>query len=604
MSAPMALPHHDGSPLYTEAGRVELGSTVRVWVRVPAGTPLTSVHVRTTPDGDPIFTAAAVDPARQGRSLGGYGATDAWWYADVPVHNPVTNYRFLLRNGDGTVWLNAAGVWDHDVPDADDFLLVSYHPGPQWAVDAIVYEIFPDRFGRAGSSTEPAPDWALPCDWDRDPVIGTGEATPRQFYGGTLDGIAAHLDHLQSLHVDTVYLRPIFPGRSNHRYDASTFDEVDPLLGGEAALARLAAAIHARGMRLIGDITTNHCGDSHEWFRAARSGSDREMFFFRPDGSYECWYGIPTLPKLNWSSQLVRDRMSTVLRRWLEYYDGWRVDCANMTGRQGAQQLTREVATQLREVVTSVRPDALLLAEHNYDASADLDAGGWHGNMNYSGLLRPLWSWLRGEALALPDFLGVPGGVPVRDGVATVASMRSFAAKASWASTSRSWQLVDSYDTPRIATITGSRERQLVAAGLQATLPGAPMLCGGSEFGLTANFGEFARTPMPWNRPHDRNDELLAQYRSLFGLRATEPALRRGGLRWLHAGADLLVFLRETERESLLVAAARAEHDAVTLPIDAPLSHVYGAPAVEPDNGRVRLSAGGPGIRIWRIGGR
>ncbi len=79
-------------------------------------------------------------------------------------------------------------------------------------------------------------------------MIGRGPETPYQFYGGDLDGITARLDHLDRLGVNTVYLTPIFPARSNHRYDAATFDRVDPLLGGDAALARLADAVHAPGL--------------------------------------------------------------------------------------------------------------------------------------------------------------------------------------------------------------------------------------------------------------------------------------------------------------------------------------------------------------------
>ena len=71
--------------------------------------------------------------------------------------------------------------------------------------------------------------------------------------------------------------RPVFPGESNHRYNATTFAEVDPLLGGDAAYARLSSAVHARGWRILGDLTTNHTGDTHEWFRrcARRRGRTR-----------------------------------------------------------------------------------------------------------------------------------------------------------------------------------------------------------------------------------------------------------------------------------------------------------------------------------------
>ena len=66
--------------------------------------------------------------------------------------------------------------------------------------------------------------------------ISNRPARSAQFYGGDLDGVREHLDHLESLGVNLLYLTPVFPARSNHRYDASTFDHVDPLLGGDEAL--------------------------------------------------------------------------------------------------------------------------------------------------------------------------------------------------------------------------------------------------------------------------------------------------------------------------------------------------------------------------------
>ena len=78
----------------------------------------------------------------------------------------------------------------------------------------------------------------------------------------------------------------MFPGRSNHRYDASTFDVVDPLLGGDEALASLSRAVHARGMRILGDLTTNHTGAGHEWFaraQADRSSEEASFYYWTDD---------------------------------------------------------------------------------------------------------------------------------------------------------------------------------------------------------------------------------------------------------------------------------------------------------------------------------
>ena len=160
----LSQPHHDGSGLYVSDLRPRLGDTVTVRVRVPHEADVTAVRARVTPDAEPVFVDAVAD-----RITG----TETWWRAEITCHNPVTGYRFLLE-GDATPyqWLNGTGVHRRDVPDAADFRLVTFTPPPAWADDAVVYQVFPDRFARSGSSDDagrPAPDWAVPAEWD-DPV--------------------------------------------------------------------------------------------------------------------------------------------------------------------------------------------------------------------------------------------------------------------------------------------------------------------------------------------------------------------------------------------------------------------------------------------------
>ncbi|MFI7446568.1 glycoside hydrolase family 13 protein [Nonomuraea sp. NPDC049714] len=585
-------PHHDGSALYVSSQTPRLGDTVTVRVRAPRAAGVTGVLVRVVQDGEPRYARAAV---ATGVSSGGYGRTDVWWQAEIVAANPVTRYRFLLSTPRGRQWLTAAGPVTHDLTDASDFRLVCHDPPPAWMRDSIVYQIFPDRFGRSGAEREP-PSWALPSRWDHDPVIPSGPGTSRQLYGGDLDGIVPHLDHVRSLGADTVYLTPVFPARSNHRYDAAAFDRIDPLLGGDQALHRLAGALHARGMRLIGDIVTNHTGDAHPWFTAAMSDAhapERVMYHIDPvTGDYEAWWGVKSLPKLDWGSELVRTRMREALTRWVPPFDGWRVDVANMTGRRAAADHTHEAAALLRRALPAT---AALIAEHSHDASPDLDRDGWHGTMNYGGFTRPVWAWLRGDDLDLDHFLGVPGGVPRHDGRDTLATFRSFASHMSWRSYVHSWQLLDSHDTSRVRTVTGSRERHLIALGLQATLPGTPMVFAGSEYGLTGVNGEHSRTPMPWNRPADQDLATLAGYRDLLGLRRAEPALRHGGLRWLHADADCLVFARECEQDTLLVCARRGPGS--PLRFEGRMETVYNS------CDRDVLAGAGPALLVWRPGG-
>jgi alpha-glucosidase len=599
MSNLLEQPAHDGSALYVADQSPGLGDVVPVLVRAPAVAGVKAVWVRTTPDGEPHFAPATVDRR---------DATETWWRAEVEVRRPVTGYRFLLDTGCGPRWLTAAGLSSHDVPDRTDFRLVAYAPPPAWAADAVVYQIFPDRFARsAAAATRSVPDWAVPSDWD-DPVIGRGPRTPHQFYGGDLDGVVEHLDHIESLGANTVYLTPVFPAESNHRYNAAAFDRVDPLLGGDEALARLAAAVHGRGLRLLGDITTNHCGETHPWFRAAAAdpaAPERELFYFEGD-DYESWLGVSSLPKLNWASPELRRRFADeVVPRWLAApwsLDGWRVDVANMTGRYRDQDDTLEVARLLRRAVTAATPDALLIAEHAHDAGTDLDGDGWHGTMNYAGFARPLWSWLRGDGEY--DAFGTPGPAPRLGGPDVVATMTAFAAQVSWRALANSWTLLGSHDTARIRTAVGDAARVEVAVGLLMTLPGVPMVFAGDELGLTGRWGEDSRTPMPWQHSGTWDLSTLEYYRALIGLRRDAAALRHGGLRWAHVDADTLCFLRETETERLLVLARRTAGAPVRLPgVHArSAANVYGGAAAPCDpDGSVLLPAGGPTMQVWRL---
>ena len=67
-------------------------------------------------------------------------------------------------------------------------------------------------------------------------------------------------------------------------------------------------AAHARGLRVIGDLTTNHSGVTHEWFAAAAADPDapeRAFYYFRPDGSHLGWYDVPSLPKFRFGPDLI-----------------------------------------------------------------------------------------------------------------------------------------------------------------------------------------------------------------------------------------------------------------------------------------------------------
>jgi alpha-glucosidase len=582
-------PHHDGSDLYVVERPAALGDSAALRLRVPRATSADRVVLRYERDGEPRSIEAIVDEETE---------ADVWWRAEFAVANPVTHYRFLLTGGDaGYLWVTAAGTTSHEVPDADDFALVVGSSGPDWHLGSVVYQVFPDRFATSRLDVD-APEWAIRRDWALLPT-GRGKPTPRELYGGDLRGVEQHLDHIESLGANLIYLTPFFPAGSSHRYDATTFAHVDPLLGGDEALRSLADAAHARGIRIVGDITPNHTGDKHEWFQAALRGEEPERSFYYFDesipGGYESWLGHRSLPKLNWQSAELHERFAKILQRYLDLgLDGWRVDVANMTGRYRDLDLNHDVAKWMRAQVDP----ALLVAEHGHDYRPDLTVRGWHGVMNYSGFLKPLWTWLLRDdphAEQQEFFWGVHAGVPHLDGDDAFATLRRFRAGVPWETMLQSWNLLDSHDTARFRTIAGTRERHLVGVGLQMTLPGVPMVFAGDEIGLEGAWGEDARRTMPWSEPETWDTAFLDEVRALTALRRSSDALARGGLRYLHVTADAVAFLRETRGERLLVLAARAAHEPIATPFTS-LETLYGEDAKDGV-----LPADGPAVHIWRI---
>ena len=133
-------------------------------------------------------------------------------------------------------------------------------------------------------------------------------------------------------------------------------------------------------MRLMGDLTTNHCGDAHEWFQPAiadASSPEASYFTFTDHPhSYVCWFDHPSLPKFDHRDPGLRRRLyegpDSVVARWLGPHglDGWRIDVANMTARLGTIDLNQMVATTIRATMAEANPESLLLAEHSHDASA------------------------------------------------------------------------------------------------------------------------------------------------------------------------------------------------------------------------------------------
>lgn len=613
--------HHDGSVRYvrTPGSRTpRIGDEVILRLRTAVDAGVERLFVRTCPDGEQFFSE--MNPATSQPN-----PACRWWEATLRIDMPVTTYRFLLFTSDGAWWYNAAGTQRHIPTDANDFRLLADYDGPAWVWESVFYQIFPDRFADGDPASNvrdaefdyhslksKAKRWGEPqSNWPQAMV---------EFYGGDLPGVEERLDYLTDLGVNAIYLNPIFTAYSNHRYDVTDYENVDPHLGGNAALESLRTALTERGMHFILDIVPNHCGVRHPWFQAAladpRASSAEYFTFHRHPDEYESWLGVRSLPKLNYRSQSLREAIyegsNSVFRRWLKNpysIDGWRVDVANMLARHGKDQLETEVWSGIRRAVKSENRQAYLLGENFFDSTSQLQGDRLDATMNYAGFTHPVLYWLdhfqvnqHGEPKQVESKLPWPTE-------ALIATWQVHRASIPWIIARQQFNLLGSHDTPRIDHIVGGdAARKRLAVALLFTYVGVPCVYYGDEIGMTARDALEARNCMIWD-PNGWDQDLRSFYQRLIHLRRTSPALIDGGFQILSSEENVLAFLRDTETEQIIVIGNRgpAERAAKALhvrdggvPDGLIFRESFTGQTLTVQDGQLALPAVPVGVQIWQ----
>lgn len=216
---------------------------------------------------------------------------DAFWSVTVPpgdiARAGVLWYQFRVQNRSGAVYYGPSGA-SSSGGKAGSFQLTVYTPGfttPSWLQNAVIYEIFPDRFydGNIALNENPLTQWwsattpgtsapiyfhqnwnGTPCNPGVQVVRSSANYALEQklhctvggssdFFGGNLPGVTDKLDYLKSLGVTAIYMTPIFQASSNHKYDTGDFKAVDPGFGTLGDFEQLAQRAHQLGIHLILD---------------------------------------------------------------------------------------------------------------------------------------------------------------------------------------------------------------------------------------------------------------------------------------------------------------------------------------------------------------
>jgi len=456
---------------------------------------------------------------------------------------------------------------------------------PDWVRDAIFYQIFPDRF----ASSKRVPKNGLILEPWESPPSAYG------FKGGDLIGISEHLDYLQDLGINAIYLNPITASASNHRYHTYDYFKIDPLLGGDLALRELLDAAHARNIRIILDGVFNHASRGiWQFHHVLENGSGSpyvDWFHFNPDfldgkrswgaypsydqlsqlkdGSpsyetlgYRAWWNLPALPKLNTSTPAVREFIYAAATHWIRYgIDGWRLDVPAEIDDDGFWQ-------EFRHSVKRINPDAYIVGEIWHESQRWLQGDQFDAVMNYL-LTGALMGWLIGNRLPpyifnigdYHKYLKAMTAIEFADRIDYLLNLYDPAIN------SVQLNLLDSHDTPRFITTAGDDATALQLGWLFLfTFVGTPCIYYGDETGMSGGPDPACRGAFCWNEK-EWNLGLSGYAKSLTTLRTAHLALRRGSYTRLFADNALFAFSRAAENEILVIAInAGADTMHATLP--------------------------------------
>lgn len=567
---------------------------------------------------------------------------------------------------------------------------------PDWAADAVFYQIFPERFRNGDPSNDPtrasiefaerAPgawtvsswtaDWYSRADWETEMGDGFYDSVFHRRYGGDLKGVMDQLDYLADLGINAIYFNPVFYARSLHKYDGSSFHHIDPYFGpdpeGDLALIaqetsdpstwkwtaadqlflQLLAEAHQRNIRVVIDGVWNHTGRTFFAFddlRKRQQDSPYKDWYIvtqfddaataEDEFDYEGWWGYKALPVFADTPDGTdlhpgpKAYIMDATARWMDPngdgdpsdgIDGWRLDVAN--------EVPLRFWIDWNAHVRQLNPEAYTVSEIWEDAVNFLVEGGFSATMNYHAFAMPIKGFLIDEQLSASGFTQL-----LNERRIVYSTVRQQALQ----------NLLDSHDTPRLASMIVNREQpyseshifdydrqagprdvstydvrkptdeewqiQRLIGLFQMTYVGAPMLYYGTEAGMWGADDPDDRMPMVWpdltyvdqvadplNRsrtpdPVAFDEALFGFYKQAIALRHNHAVLRSGDLRWLHSNDanQTVAFIREDGANRLVIALNRStEPQTVSLPWGEVGGQVQFAPVLVSSDTDVRLIDG------------
>jgi alpha-amylase len=346
---------------------------------------------------------------------------------------------------------------------------------------------------------QPASDWPQAVHYE---VFVRSFADSNNDGIGDLKGLTSKLDYLQDLGIRGLWLMPIHPSPSYHKYDVTDYYGIHPDYGTLDDFKTLLAEAHRRDIKIIIDLVINHSGSDHPWFQNAISGPDAQYRDYYVWANYDSvasqlarktvsldsdnltqWHEAPGneqryygffwggMPDLNFDNPALKEEIFKIGRYWLQDIgvDGFRLDAARHIFPDDRPEDNHAFWVEFRREMEKVKPDVFLLGEVWTPAEeAAPYLKGLHSIFNFDLGYAITHAVQQGRADSLVEkHLEI---MQYYQGVSPDFVDATF---------------LTNHDQNRIfSELGGDLEKAKVAASLLLTLPGTPFLYYGEEIGM------------------------------------------------------------------------------------------------------------------------
>lgn len=426
---------------------------------------------------------------------------------------------------------------------------------PDWVNDTVWYQIFIDRFCNGNKELDPnnVKPWRSP-----DKSVKYFE-----YFGGDLPGITSKLDYLSSLGITGLYLTPVCKGRSNHKYDTTSYTRLDPHFGNDDDMKELVKNAHERGIRVMMDGVFNHTGNFFRpWKDVEKNGPDSKYFDWfiinhwpfstfgknSKAGNYYTFAFFDSMPKLNTNNPKVINYIIKVLTSWINKYDidGIRLDVAG--------EISHALCKQIHTKLKAIKPDFYILGELWHDSTPWLRGDEFDSVMNYpfADSLNDFWADKTKTSL---DF--------------EYSINRCFTMYPLQINRAL-FNLLDSHDTIRLITKLKSLPQFYQQLAVLFTMPGTVCIYYGTEIALEGSYDPDCRRCMPWEKiMKGEYYDKITTIKNLISLRKNHPALRGNNYSFVRITDDsrIISYLRTDDSGEKIMVILNCGNNPLSLDV-------------------------------------